>query len=131
MKRISICGALLSLISIAPGWCADIAGQWQTVVGRGAAGLEVDFTFVAQNSRLTGTMTDSHGESVRTDGHIQGDKLSFAILYDLDGHELRVNYQGKVQGDEVNLTYSWPNGVNRTLRLKRLPADLTDPLTSK
>lgn len=95
-------GALLCCFLSGSVWAAGIGGRWRTVSGRGAAGLEIDFDFAANGHVLTGTMTDSHGTSKLSDGHIQGDELSFVIAYNLDGQELRITYEGKLRDDQMD-----------------------------
>ena len=44
------------------------------------------------------------GKSTITDGKVDGDNLSFSITAKFQDNEVKLNYKGKVSGDEIHLT---------------------------
>lgn len=50
------------------------------------------------------------GKSAIMDGKVDGDNISFSITIKLQENEMKVNYKGKVSGDEIQLTAELANG---------------------
>jgi len=40
------------------------------------------------------------------DGKIKNDKVSFAVVVNANGNEFRMDYSGKIKGDQLKLTMS-------------------------
>ena len=69
--------------------------------------MERTFTFKVDGNKVTGETTSSMlGKSTITDGKIEGDTISFTIVASLDGNEMKIDYKGKVTGNEMHLTSS-------------------------
>ena len=72
--------------------------------------MERTFVFKAEGNKLTGETTSSiFGKSTITDGKIDGDNLSFAITVKFQDNEMKLNYKGKVNGNEIKFTVENPN----------------------
>ncbi|MFN0167297.1 MAG: hypothetical protein ACKV22_12780 [Bryobacteraceae bacterium] len=84
---------------------ADVGGKWkasfQTPNG---ATRETLFTFKVDGDKLSGTVSGQRGESQITDGKVEGDSISFAVVRNFNGNEFKMNYKGKVAGDEIQMT---------------------------
>jgi hypothetical protein len=86
-------------------FAADVNGKWTyemtTPNGdkrQGALNLK------AEGDKLTGTVSGMRGETPISDGKINGDDISFAVVRSRDGQEFKMLYKGKVVGDQLNLT---------------------------
>jgi len=101
MKR-----ALISLIVFAlAALAADITGTWKATADGPNGSMERTFVFKVDGNKLTGETTSSMlGKSTITDGKIDGDNISFTITANMQGNELKIDYKGKVSGDEIHLT---------------------------
>jgi hypothetical protein len=55
---------------------------------------------------LTGTVVSSMApEPAKIEnGTLKGDDIAFTVTRNFQGNELKLNYQGKVKGDEIPLT---------------------------
>lgn len=101
MKRL-----LFSLIVCAiAASAADIAGTWKGSAEGPQGNLERTFVFKVDGNKLTGeTTSEMLGKSEIQDGKVDGDNISFTITASIQGNELKLNYKGKLSGDELKLT---------------------------
>jgi hypothetical protein len=107
---------------------ADISGKWMApVTNPNGAKSERIFTFQVSGEKLTGTITnlqvsiatfEEKGKPAMTgilktqnadpqeitDGKISGDSVSFAIVSQMFGMEMKTEYKGKIAGDEIKFT---------------------------
>ena len=51
-----------------------------------------------------------------SEGKVDGDNVSFAVVREFDGNQFRINYKGKVSGDEMKLTGEMA-GMDRTFEM--------------
>jgi hypothetical protein len=100
---------VLSGISIA--YAADPTGKWVAQVpARDGQTREVTITLKAEGEKLTGTISGRQGDTPISDGQIKGDDLSFTVTQSRQGNEVKVNYKGKVSGDEIKFTRTFGGG---------------------
>jgi hypothetical protein len=84
---------------------ADVTGKWTAEVpGRQGATQQTTFDFKVDGSKLTGTVSTQRGQLDIQDGKVEGDNLSFVIVLNFQGNEIRLLYKGKVSGDEIQFT---------------------------
>ena len=61
--------------------------------------------FKVEGDKLTGTITMGQmGEGPISEGKVDGENVSFAVVREFNGNEFRINYKGKVSGDEMKIT---------------------------
>ena len=53
---------------------------------------------------LTGTVSSPRGESPISDGKVDGDNISFSVIRNFGGNEIKFLYKGKVSGNEIKFT---------------------------
>jgi hypothetical protein len=94
--------ALLSCVLAAAAFAADVTGKWTAETkGRDGASRTITMNLKADGDKLTGTVGGQMGETDITDGHVDGDTISFAIVREMNGNSVKMNYTGKVSGDEI------------------------------
>ena len=71
---------------------------------------EMTFNFKVDGANLTGTMTSARGEAEISEGKINGDEISFVIVRRMGDREMKMQWKGKVSGDEIRLTREFPGG---------------------
>ncbi len=104
MKRL----ALMALFSIA-AFAADLNGTWKATAEGPNGAMERTFVFKTDGNKLTGETTSSMmGKSTIMDGKVDGDNLSFTIVLKFQDNEMKLNYKGKVTGNEIRLTAENP-----------------------
>jgi hypothetical protein len=75
-----------------------------------------NFDFQVSGGTLTGTVSSPMGESKISEGTVNGDDLSFVIVLKRDDNEFKLNYKGKVAGDEMKLTITMAQ-MDRTFEM--------------
>jgi hypothetical protein len=86
---------------------ADVDGKWTTTMaGMGGGGdMTLGYEFKAEGSTLTGTHTGPDGNEIPiTEGKIDGNNISFTIVIDMQGQEMKLEHKGVVSADEIKLT---------------------------
>lgn len=107
MKKIAVLLALFTMSALA----ADIGGKWKGSAEGPNGPIERTFTFHVDGTTLTGeTESEMLGKSTITDGKVDGDNISFTITANMQGNELKLNYKGKIAGDQIKLTVEFPGG---------------------
>lgn len=103
--------AILTLLLTASLFAADITGKWKGTAESPNGTIERTFTFKVDGDKLTGeTESQMLGKAAINDGKIDGDNLSFSINANFQGNEMKLEYKGKVTGDEIKLTVAFPGG---------------------
>lgn len=94
---ISIAAVLLAGVVSA----AEVDGNWAGKVGES----EIKFTFKADGEKLTGTLDNAAQAGVMEikEGKIKGSDISFHVLRTLNNAETKVEWTGKLAGDELKL----------------------------
>ncbi|MGB9605550.1 MAG: hypothetical protein ACP5U2_15705 [Bryobacteraceae bacterium] len=97
--------ALTVLMLAAMLLAADVTGKWkaefQTPDGQTRTSI---FTFNVEGDKLTGTVSSPRGEATIQEGKVSGDEISFVVVREFGGNEVRIHYKGKVSGDQLKLT---------------------------
>ena len=112
MKRL-----LLLLVAFAlPALAADIAGTWKATAEGPNGSMERTFVFKVDGDKLTGETTSSMmGKSTIADGKVEGDNLSFTITVKFQDNEMKLNYKGKVTGNEIHFTSQFGAGGGQAI----------------
>ena len=104
---------LLILIAVfaAPALAADVSGTWKATAEGPNGSMERTFVFKVDGSKVTGETTSSiFGKSTITDGKVDGDNVTFTITVKFQDNEMKLNYKGKANGNEIKFTVENPNG---------------------
>ena len=113
--RMLLPAAGLAVALVAMVEAADVTGKWVAQVpGRDGETRETTFTFKAEGDKLTGTMTGRMGEVPLADGKVQGDDISFTTTLNFQGNDVKLDYKGKVAGDEIKMTRQRQGGDRTT-----------------
>jgi hypothetical protein len=119
MKRFIVTMIVFAIAALA----ADISGNWKGTAEGPQGALARSFVFKVDGTKLTGeTTSEMLGKSTIADGKVDGDNISFSITASMGGNELKLNYKGKVTGDEIQLTSEMqggPGGQPITWHLKK------------
>ena len=106
MKVLQAC-ALSALVMFAAVVlaAADVGGKWKATIETPMGSIEYTYDFVVKDTALTGKIQSSFGSSEVLDGKIEGDKVTFAEIFKIEGMEVRITYSGKiVSADEIKFT---------------------------
>ena len=87
---------------------ANVTGKWKSEFDTRIGHLKYTYQFKADEEKLTGkALREREGEETETEikeGKLSGDDISFAELVKFQEQEIRIDYNGKVSGDEIRLT---------------------------
>jgi len=90
-------------------WAGDVAGTWKGSLETPNGTVDNTFVFKVDGSKLTGTMDNTHvGHSDISEGKVDGENLSFVVVASINGNEMRINFKGKMSGEEIKLTIELP-----------------------
>lgn len=102
--RIASLSACFVLALLTVAWAADVNGKWTAEVP-GRQGTQTNtFTFKVEGGKLTGTVSSQQGDMAIADGKVEGDKISFNIVREIQGNSIKIVYTGNVSGDEIKFT---------------------------
>jgi hypothetical protein len=121
MRKLVLALVLLSVVTAA-ALAADITGKWKSEMpGRDGNPMVTTYTFKVEGDKLTGTISGRQGDTPIADGKINGDDISFAVVRNFGGEERRMEYKGKVAGDEIKLSVQFgPDMPPREMVAKRV-----------
>jgi hypothetical protein len=108
--------AMMAVFSLAV-LAADASGTWKASIETPNGTMENTFTFKVEGDKLTGTITMGQmGEGAISEGKVDGDNVSFAVVREFNGNQFRINYKGKVSGDEMKISGEVV-GMDRTFEM--------------
>ena len=109
--RILFLSACIVLAAASVAWASDLNGKWVAqVAGQNGQTRETTFNFKVEGSKLTGTVSGRQGDNPISDGSIKGDDVSFTVVANFNGNEIKLLYKGKVSGDELKLSRTREGG---------------------
>jgi len=99
--------ALFSFLACGPVHAAEIDGKWKTEFDSQIGVQKYVFELIADGEKLTGKISAERemgkSESAVVEGKIANDTVSFVEILKFDDQEIRIEYRGKVTGDELKL----------------------------
>jgi hypothetical protein len=105
---------LLAVFAVA-ALAAGVDGQWKaTRPGQNGQSQEFTFNFKCDGNKVTGTISSPRGEIEISDGKMKGDTITFTTTMKRQDNEIKMNYKGKVSGDEISFKMSI-EGMDRDL----------------
>jgi hypothetical protein len=118
MNRKSLIAVMLFLVfAVATVWAADISGKWeaeyQTPNGQTRQNT---FNFEVKGDAVTGTVASARGENKIEEGKIKGEEISFVVIRNFNGNDMKFQYQGKIAGDEIKFKVTVGEG-DRTFEM--------------
>ena len=101
-RRLSI----MAVVALGLALCvwADATGKWSAEFDTAIGQQKYTFDLKVDGSKLTGTAASPRGTQEIKEGKVSGDDVSFVEMLDLEGQQIRIEYTGKVNGDEMKLT---------------------------
>ena len=87
---------------------ADVTGKWQSEFDLPMGHLKYTYGLRADGDKLTGKavreLAAQKTEIELKEGKLDGDKISFVEIVSRDGQDFRIEYNGKLSGDEIKFT---------------------------
>jgi hypothetical protein len=115
-----VLAALLMLESGALAQTTDISGKWTASFETQIGNQTYTYDLVVNNGAVTGKAKSNLGEAVIKDGKVDGKKITFVELLNLDGSEVRIEYTGEiVSPDEIKFVRQVAGVAKEELVAKR------------
>jgi enterochelin esterase-like enzyme len=100
--------AVLGLIIVASAGAADVTGVWTAEFDTQIGVQKYTYTLKQDGDKVTGKAnSDIAGEKREVElreGKLDADTITFMETFDFQGTEIRIEYKGKVAGDEIQFT---------------------------
>jgi hypothetical protein len=94
----------LSLAFLATAYAADVAGKWTAEFETPIGLLKYTYDFKVDGAKLTGKATFQQGSTDIQEGKVSGDDIFFVELMKFEDQSIRIEYKGKVSGDEIKFS---------------------------
>jgi hypothetical protein len=116
--------AIVALIQALPAHAAEATGKWQAEFDTQIGVQKYTFDLKAADGKLTGTaLFERMGESGQVElkeGKVEGDKVFFVELFEMQGNQIRIEYTGQIVGDEIKITRKVGEFATEELVAKRV-----------
>jgi len=112
-------GTLLALLAAVPARsqepvaqerAVDMSGVWEISSETPRGTMTRKVTFEQDGSSLTGTMETRMGSVPIQNGSVEGNKISFTVVFSRGERSFEMTYSGTVEGDTAKGTYQTPRG---------------------
>lgn len=108
LSRILAAVAALALVGSLPALAGDVSGKWTAQFDTQVGVQKYTFDLKAAGDKLTGSAAfermGEKGTAELKEGKLEGDKLSFVEMLEMQGNQLRIEYTGVLAGDEIKFT---------------------------
>ena len=113
--------ALLALLCLTfAAHAASVDGKWTAdVPGRNGNTQTNTFTLKADGDKVTGSVANQRGDAPISDGKLAGDTLTFTVVRNFNGNEVKSTYTGKVKADSIDFTVDNGRGTPATFTAKK------------
>jgi hypothetical protein len=96
--------AALTLACAVWAYAADATGAWKASFDTQIGEQHYTYDLKADKDQLTGKATNDRGSTDLTEGTVKGDDIFFVENVTFQDTKLRIEYTGKVSGDEIKFT---------------------------
>jgi hypothetical protein len=111
IRKLSLVVALIAVLGLV-AFAADVSGKWKAEFqGRDGQPMTSNLTLKADGEALTGTISGRGGDNAISEGKISGDDISFVVVRNFQGQDVKTQYKGKATGDEIKMTVQFREGM--------------------
>jgi len=100
--------AVLTLAVMVSAYAADVTGKWTAEFDTQIGVQKYIYEFKVEGTKLTGKAIGKRGDSEAAveiqEGKVNGDEISFVEMLKFGDQDLRIEYKGKLAGDEIKFT---------------------------
>jgi len=100
--------AVVTLTVMVSAYAADVTGKWTAEFDTQIGVQKYIYEFKVEGTKLTGKAIGKRGDSEAAveiqEGKVNGDEISFVEMLKFGDQDLRIEYKGKLAGDEIKFT---------------------------
>jgi hypothetical protein len=135
MKASGTLFALAALVAaMACASAAEVTGQWKSEFTSPIGQLTYLYDLKADGDKLTGkALRELEGQKTETEikeGKVSGSQISFVEMLKFDDQDIRIEYTGKLEGDEIKFTRKVGDFATMEIVAKRMSASGGDAGTT-
>jgi len=134
MKTWCLSMVILGLVVAASVGAADVTGVWTAEFDTQVGLQKYTYTLKQDADKVTGKAnSDIAGEKREVelkDGKLEADTVTFVEVFDFQGNEIRIEYKGKVSGDQIQFTRNVGDFATEQFVAKRAGATAAAPAES-
>jgi len=109
----------LILVLVFPALAADPTGRWSATFDTMVGQQKYTYEFKLVGDKLTGKAISQNGDVEIQEGKVSGDVITFVENISFQGNDLRIEYTGKISGDEIKFTRKVAEYATEELVAKR------------
>lgn len=118
MRRVLLCAMAFAAFA-GLLFAADVTGDWSGTMTFGDSQIPLTYTFKQEGSKLTGAVHGPGGDLPLAEGKVEGDKVSFSVMVDMNGTPSKFVSEGTLKGEEITLQTKGGNMDSAPMTLKR------------
>jgi hypothetical protein len=99
---------------------ADFNGKWTAEFDTQIGPQKYTYEFHVDGAKVTGKAANQNGETVISEGKIDGDTITFVENLSFNGTDIKITYTGKINGDEIKFTRQVGDFATEELTAKRV-----------
>lgn len=88
----------------------DVSGVWELTSETPRGTMTRNVTFEQDGNKLTGSIEGRNGSVPIQKGSIDGNKISFTVVFSRGGNNFEMTYTGTVEADTAKGTFQTPRG---------------------
>jgi hypothetical protein len=111
----------LGLLALVSTFAADVTGKWKSEFDTPVGHRSYTYDLRVEGDKLMGKAISDRGETDIQEGKVSGDDVSFVEMLNFQGQSIRVEYKGKVTGDEMRLNRQVGDFGSMDIVAKRAP----------
>lgn len=104
MYRKVFLATLIAVLSCTMAFAASVEGKWKATFDTQMGTQNYTYEFHLDGNKLTGTATNDRGATPITEGKLDGDTITFVEPLSFNGNDIRIEYTGKIDGDQIKFT---------------------------
>ena len=101
IRKFAVCALFVLAAVGAAAFAAGVAGKWTAAIDTQIGVQNYAYDFQVDGEKLTGTAKSQFGETQIAEGTVKGDDIAFVENLNFEGQPLRIEYKGKIAGDEI------------------------------
>jgi enterochelin esterase-like enzyme len=123
--------AVLGLMLAAQAGAANVAGEWKAEFETQIGVQKYTYTLQQDGDKVTGKAnSDIAGEKREVElkeGKLEGDTITFVEIFDFQGNQVRIEYKGKIAGEEIKFTRNVGDFATEQFAARRAAAAAAAP----
>ncbi len=104
MSRKIFLATLIAAFACTMALAASVEGKWKATFNTQMGTQNYTYEFQVDGNKVTGTATNDRGQTPITEGKLDGDTITFVEPLSFNGNDIRIEYTGKVDGDQIKFT---------------------------